>query len=220
MPPLELVAAAYAEAYRRTRELRERGIPVTAGTRRLLGLQAKRATREEWRVWLTKPNTFGKRTINAILPRLDDWIDRQWARSSYRTTQVLTGHGCFGEYLHRIGREPDARCHHCGGKEDSAQHTLEVCPEWAEMRRVLTDKIGRDPTPRAVVEAVTDEEGNWDAFSSFCEHVLRQKEETERIRRGEANPPANSQRGGAGAAQGQQRGRGARRLPAHLRPWR
>ncbi|XP_011859392.1 PREDICTED: uncharacterized protein LOC105556892 [Vollenhovia emeryi] len=149
MPPLELVAAAYAEAYRRTRELRDQGIPVTAGTRRLLGLQAKRATREEWRVWLTEPSISGKRTDRVRAGRAVPPLWRQWG---------------------------------------SAQHTLEVCPEWADQRRVLTDKIGRDLTPRAVVEAVIDEEENWDAFSSFCEHVL-QKEEAERIRRGEANPP-------------------------------
>ena len=44
--------------------------------------------------------------------------------------QVLTGHGCFGEYLYRIRRERTTRCHHCAIGQDSAQHTLEVCPVW------------------------------------------------------------------------------------------
>ena len=32
---------------------------------------------------------------------------------AFRVTQVLTGHGCFGEYLKRIGAEATAGCHHC-----------------------------------------------------------------------------------------------------------
>ena len=34
-------------------------------------------------------------------------------RPTYRVTQVLTGHGCFGEYLLRIRKKDTARCHHC-----------------------------------------------------------------------------------------------------------
>ncbi|XP_011864580.1 PREDICTED: uncharacterized protein LOC105560249, partial [Vollenhovia emeryi] len=129
--------------------------------------QAKEATREEWRVWLTEPNIFGRRTIDAILPGLDAWLERPWARTSFRTTQVLTGHGCFGGYLHRIGRERDARCHHCGANEDSAQHTLEVCPEWQAERRVLTNVVGQDLSLGAIVRAITKDQDKWSAFSSF-----------------------------------------------------
>jgi hypothetical protein len=43
----------------------------------------------------------------------------------YRVTQVLTRHGCFGKYLHQIGREVTTRCHHCDERVDLAQHTLE-----------------------------------------------------------------------------------------------
>ena len=34
---------------------------------------------------------------------------------TYRMTQVLTGHGMFGEYLMKIGRETTDICHHSGG---------------------------------------------------------------------------------------------------------
>ncbi|XP_011881222.1 PREDICTED: uncharacterized protein LOC105569393, partial [Vollenhovia emeryi] len=213
MPPLDLVAAEYAKVYRRTRELRGQGVPVTARARRLLGAQAKRETREDWRARLAKPNTPGKRTVEAILPCLDAWMERPWARAYFRTSQVLTGHGCFGEYLRQIGREGSGRCHHCGADKDSAQHTLEECPEWDAQRRVLVVKIGPDLSPRAVVSAITEDRGKWEAFSSFCEHVMLQKEEAERVRRGETIPTA-PQGGGAGARRRVRRG-----IPAHLRKW-
>ncbi|XP_011860049.1 PREDICTED: uncharacterized protein LOC105557413 [Vollenhovia emeryi] len=215
MPPLEILAAAHAQTYERVAGLKAGGLPVTKRMRRLLSLQIKRAAREEWRTWLGEPNRAGQRTVQAILLRLDEWLNRSWARASYRTTQVLTGHGCFGEYLHRIGRELTAQCHHCDEERDSAQHTLEVCPAWANERRALSNIIGADLSLPMVVKAITEREVSWKAFSSFCEHVMLQKEEAERIRRGEADPPAGSQQGGVGVPR-----RGARRLPAHLRAWR
>ncbi|XP_025160527.1 uncharacterized protein LOC112589877 [Harpegnathos saltator] len=33
---------------------------------------------------------------------------------------VLTGHGCFGRYLHLIGKKPTTRCHYCPVLEDTA----------------------------------------------------------------------------------------------------
>lgn len=51
------------------------------------------------------------------------------AHVTFRLTQVFTGHGCFGVYLHRIGREPTMQCHHCED-QDSAQHMLTECRAW------------------------------------------------------------------------------------------
>lgn len=44
----------------------------------------------------------------------------------YRTVQVLSRHDCFGQYLHRRGKEAMTRCWHCPRDQDSAQHTLEM----------------------------------------------------------------------------------------------
>jgi c-di-AMP phosphodiesterase-like protein len=44
---------------------------------------------------------------------------------------MLTGHGVFGEYLLKIGREVTSICHHRREEEDTAQHTLEFCPSGA-----------------------------------------------------------------------------------------
>ncbi|KAG5315042.1 SETMR methyltransferase, partial [Pseudoatta argentina] len=95
----------------------------------------RRRVFEEWRATLENdPPTMGARTVEAILPCLEQWIGRGWGGLSFHTTQMLTGHGCFGEYLCRIGKEPTASCHHCDGDRDTAQHTLEA---WAGERGVL-----------------------------------------------------------------------------------
>ncbi|EZA57631.1 hypothetical protein X777_00731 [Ooceraea biroi] len=99
--------------------------------------------------------------------------------------QVLSGHGCFGEYLSRIGRERGPRCHHCGADQDTAQHTLEQCPSWAGERRVLVNRIGGDLSLPSVIRAIVGSERSWCAFASFCEEVMSQKEAAERVREAE-----------------------------------
>ncbi|XP_060809911.1 uncharacterized protein LOC132904006 [Amyelois transitella] len=85
---------------------------------------------EEWSQRLEQP-TAGSRTVEAVRPVLGQWLARQHGSLTYRLTQMLSGHGCFGGYLCLIGREPSAICHHCDGcADEDAQHTLEVCPAW------------------------------------------------------------------------------------------
>ncbi|KAL0870353.1 hypothetical protein ABMA27_005363 [Loxostege sticticalis] len=82
--------------------------------------------------------TAGHRTTGAIAPKLTEWVRRQHGRLTFRVTQVLSDHGCFGAYLAMIGREPTAECHHCRRCDrDTAQHTLASCSAWAGERSVL-----------------------------------------------------------------------------------
>ncbi|XP_063542095.1 uncharacterized protein LOC134750782 [Cydia strobilella] len=135
---------------------------------------------------LLENSPYGTRTIGAVLPYLDGWLDRTHGRLGYRLVQVLTGHGCFGHYLHRIGREPTTACHQCGETDDMAQHTLEVCKRWAVERRAMEIVIGtNDLSLHNVVAAMLSGERCWDAVVSFCDTVILKKE-TEEMEREEA----------------------------------
>ena len=49
------------------------------------------------------------KAVEAIGPVLEDWVERRRGGLSFHLTQVLSGHGCFGEYLHeRVGPLRDA----------------------------------------------------------------------------------------------------------------
>ncbi|XP_018307236.1 uncharacterized protein [Mycetomoellerius zeteki] len=146
-------------------------------------LVARNRVLEEWSRRLREnPEMAIKRVVEAIGPRLRQWVERSWGGLTYRLTQMLTGHGCFGEYLCRIGRECGAHCHHCDGDLDTAQHTLEVCPAWDAERGVLVAVIGGDLSFLGVVGAMLGSERKWCAVSSFCEQVMLAKEEAERAR--------------------------------------
>lgn len=76
-------------------------------------VQSRWAVLESWSRWLVDPSA-GRRTVEAILPALVDWVNRDRGRLTFRLRQMLTGHGCLGEFLYRIEAEPRAECHHCG----------------------------------------------------------------------------------------------------------
>ncbi|KAJ0182139.1 hypothetical protein K1T71_002861 [Dendrolimus kikuchii] len=127
--------------------------------------------------------TFHDQIDRAVRPVLQDWTKRRHGTLTFRLTQVLSGHGCFGRYLCRLGREPTSGCHHCDtGDEDTALHTLQVCPAWAEQRQDLVAITGLDLSLPAVVRTMVGSRTGWDAVSSFCERVMLAKEEAERER--------------------------------------
>ncbi|KAI8423816.1 hypothetical protein MSG28_012827 [Choristoneura fumiferana] len=127
------------------------------------------------------------------------------------------GHGCFGKYLCKIARRKTTpMCHHCGGAEDTAQHTLQI-------KAVL----GNDLSLPTVVKSMTDSERSWIAMAAFCEEVMALKEVAEREREEDPNSqPMRSRRGlrmtGTGKPVLRQKCPqlvGATSVPARLQRW-
>lgn len=140
---------------------------------------------DKWKEWTREHTLNGQRIREAIRPSMVRWVDRRWGHLSYRLTQVMTGHGCFGQFLHKIGREDTPECHHCPARVDSAQHTLAECVAWEEERNELKWTIGNGLDLPRVIEEMLKGEHKWKAVVNYCEKVLLKKEEAERIRRGE-----------------------------------
>ncbi|KAJ0176354.1 hypothetical protein K1T71_007533 [Dendrolimus kikuchii] len=103
------------------------------------------------------------------------------------SSDILTGHGCFGKYLHRTaGREPTPECKHCGAPEDTAIHTLTECAAWGPQRHLLENVAGPVDSLQSMVTAMLRSEDRWAAVASFCEAVMLQKEVAEREREEDA----------------------------------
>ncbi|XP_063371852.1 uncharacterized protein LOC134660082 [Cydia amplana] len=186
-PPWELDAGVLADRYRLRAEARRRGeLPDAEEAERVMRGAAERL-RERWREAL-EDSHYGTRTIGAILPIMDEWVDRGKGALTYRVTQVVSGHGCFGHYLHKIQREPGPQCHECGAADDTAQHTLEECNRWAVERAFLRAATGvADLSLHSIIAAMLGSERKWEAVASFCEEVMSQKEEAEREREAAAD---------------------------------
>nr|XP_032513472.1 uncharacterized protein LOC116767321 [Danaus plexippus plexippus] len=169
-PPWELEAWVLARVYEWTAEQRALGQRPGGSEREAVREEARDAVDQHWTEDLATA-TFGRRTLDAIGP-------------------VLSGHGCFGSYFHRIGREESPSCHQCGAAVDTAEHTLEVCPSWAEPRRALVAAVGNDLSLPGVIIAMLGSEEAWAAVASFCEDVMSQKEAAEREREDDPLAPA------------------------------
>ncbi|XP_029162457.1 uncharacterized protein LOC114934025 [Nylanderia fulva] len=177
-----LLAEAYKALYKIKRELQEREIKLSPKELEIAKGQARENAIEVWRDKLTRPRA-GIRTIEAIQPVLGEWLNRPHGSLSYRVVQVLTGHGCFGEYLHnKTGREKTTKCHHCDDRMDTAQHTIEFCPAWEDQRRELRGVIGQGLSLREVVKAMLESKKKWKAVATFCEEVLTRKKMAKRER--------------------------------------
>uniref|UniRef100_A0A2H1WNZ5 SFRICE_012564 n=1 Tax=Spodoptera frugiperda TaxID=7108 RepID=A0A2H1WNZ5_SPOFR len=156
--------------------------------------ELRRDLMAEWQQRLSQPRA-GLAVIAAVSPLFEEWLERRHGVLTYRLTQVLTGHGSFGRFLFLIGREETPGCHHCEDRpEDTVEHTVAVCPAWAEHRQVLRDVVGDGDLSRpALVQAMVRSERDWDVVS-FCEAVMLAKEEAERVREQTSSRPSRRER--------------------------
>ena len=193
MTPYDHLAGAYAEIYWGSRaeegQVRER-----EQDQECVRTRAHRRAWDRWKQELEQTGAMRKRVIAAVLPSWERWAEAGPALLTFRVTQVLTGHGCFGEYLKRIGAELTADCHHCSAGPDSAQHTLEECVAFEEQRCALVTAIGPDLTPPAIVKALLAGGEKCAAATSFCEEVMSCKEAAERERERTASGRRRSKR--------------------------
>ncbi|KAJ0171336.1 hypothetical protein K1T71_012886 [Dendrolimus kikuchii] len=121
-----------ASLYQWRKEALERGARPAPQETEACRSELRDVTMVVWKERLRHPSA-GLATIEAVRPILQDWTKRRHGTLTFRLTQVLSGHGCFGRYLCRLSREPTSGCHHCDtGDEDTALHTLQVCPAWTE----------------------------------------------------------------------------------------
>ena len=195
-PPWDLEAGAQASLYTWRAELRHRGEGAPPRAIEVRKSHARQSLLEEWKERLAHPRA-GHRTVEAVRPVLNEWVDRRHGNLTFRATQILSGHGCFGRYLcHVARREPTTRCHHCDCAEDTAQHTLEECPAWASQRRVLGAAVGGDLSLPGLVRSMVGSERSWRAVLAFCEEVMSQKEAAEREREESTHIPIRRRRTG------------------------
>ncbi|XP_011151541.2 uncharacterized protein LOC105190473 [Harpegnathos saltator] len=177
-------------ATRRYRDLlRQATQPVLGAPRKGGGLSAKdlRALKTQagnrilnkWSAELADPRGFGRQTAEAGRPCLPEIVGRRGRGQSFHLVQVLTGHGCFGGYLHRIRKELTTECHYCPKPDDSARHTLAECKAWSQERRFLARAVGcrvEDLSLPRMVRAMCGSGEAWGAAASFCRDVMSQKE--------------------------------------------
>lgn len=93
---------------------------------------------------------------------------------------MMSGHGCFADYLAKIGAVNDPSCAKCEADVDSVMHTLTACPIFASQRKKLMAAIGNDFFADRIISAMLYTNKSHMAFVDFCEKVLIIKESNDR----------------------------------------
>jgi len=181
VPPFSLLVDVRVRTYHQIEDLKREN-NLTSEAVREIRIRENSRLRDKWKEHLLRPGLAGARTIMAVQPHLDSWLDRRHGSLSFRMTQILTGHGCFSSFLYRIRRCPTMACFHCSDHVDSAEHTLMYCPAWCEDREELRAALGCAISLPNVVGAIVDDRDAWRAFWTFAEKVISVKEEAERQR--------------------------------------
>jgi len=182
--PGDILASSYRRVYQRTVRAGEMGIELTIRARAQLRKEERCRAIDEWLSSLRNKEESEPGSIvrNALIPILREWIEAKHVASTFHSTQLLTGHGCFMQFLFRIGKQGSPTCAHCGGAVDSALHTLSECPSWADDREILKQKMGQELNVRVVLAESTKALEKWRAFQKFASKIMLRKEEAERQR--------------------------------------
>jgi hypothetical protein len=122
------------------------------------------------------------RWTRELVPDVRVWASRESGECSHWLTQLLTGHGCFGEYRHCLQKEQTPECVYCAAEVDDARHVVFACAEWAEQRRSMSEALGEVPTPETLVALMSEDDTKWNAVAEFAESVLRLKDTGDRAR--------------------------------------
>jgi len=183
--PYELLAAERARIFWRIQDAKEAGV-YSLELLEDIKRSERTITQRQWVLFVSRPDAAGKRLRDAILPQLDEWMRRPWGGLSFHITQLLTGHGCFGDYLKRIGKADTALCPFCNTEEDSADHTIRWCPKWQNNRDELVSVIGPDLSLAGIIRGVVGSREGWIAFAKFAEAVMLRKEDAERAKEASA----------------------------------
>jgi hypothetical protein len=141
--PLDLLADKFVAIYHENRLLQDPNNPYDNIDTDAIRDKAKFLATQAWKNKLHKyRGSSGARVCQAIIPVLDSWLNRRFGNVNYHMTQIISGHGCFNAYIFKMKKVLSPACAHCCSLEDSAQHTLEICPAWEIEREELIQRIG------------------------------------------------------------------------------
>ncbi|XP_026330507.1 uncharacterized protein LOC113238005 [Hyposmocoma kahamanoa] len=84
-PPLDILAEMDARIYARLSQAEEAPLPEVQW-------QERRRAFEKWRERLEQPWISRQRAVGAILPTFEVWLSQRKCVTTFRLTQILTGH--------------------------------------------------------------------------------------------------------------------------------
>lgn len=134
--------------------------------------------------WQQQWDASGRgRWTHRLIPKIEVWINRGHGELNYYLTQMLSGHGCYREYLHKFKHDDSPECPTCTGLNEDAEHVFFVCPRYANARDKWEALLGAKTRPENMVAAMLHSEANWEATCAYATEVLKDLRTAERERK-------------------------------------
>ena len=160
--PVALLAKERKAIYRRKGE----------NLREVVAREERQRTLNEWQLsWQNEPR--GKWTAR-LIDKLDPWLNRKHGEIDYFLTQLLSGHGGFQSYLHRVGKARSPDCVFCNRVADDAEHTFFSCERWDGLRQQLYADTG-ELSPDNIVREMLKSAGSWNRIAHYVRALLTTK---------------------------------------------
>ena len=145
---------------------------------------AEKYRRQTLERWVERWDANRARTAvwtRLLIGDLKGWYNRRHGEVTFRMSQVLSGHGYFAHYLHKMGIITSAVCFYGDSDDDTAEHTILQCKRWATWRNELISRLEVEYlTPQNLVPIMLDSERGWKEVSTFVESVMTEKEKETR----------------------------------------
>lgn len=134
----------------------------------------KNETEQKWRMrWIQ--DTGRARWTKRIIKDVIAWKNRKFGEVGYYLTQVLGGHGCFGEYLKRFKIKTGSECIYCS-EEDTVEHTVFQCKRWEIERMEVEATLGMVLDADNIADKMLEEEQNWSTIKTMIDKIMKVKE--------------------------------------------
>lgn len=171
--PIEILAEEYSRRYQR----RTQGLVEADDSR-------TREREKSLQRWQAKWDSSEKgRWTHQLIPQIAEWTNRQHGDPNYYLTQLLTGHGCFRQYLYKYKYEDSPECPVCHGVEEDARHVFFTCPRFDLQRRELERVTDVAITPENLVQQMLVSEAAWSAATDFAREVIKELRNEEKRRK-------------------------------------
>ena len=141
--------------------------------------ERRKYTMEEWQSrW---DGLRGKAEwTRTLIQDIGEWVERKHGEVNFHMCQILTGHGCFRSYLHKIKRAENSTCSYCREEEDTARHTFYDCSRWEGERQRLALEVGVTITPNNTIRTMIGSPTSWEKINTCMKKIMEKKERDER----------------------------------------
>lgn len=124
--------------------------------------------------WQQKWDSSEKgRWKHRLIKDVGAWYQRNHGEVSFHVSQVLTGHGCFGNYLYKYCNLDTGVCAQCGATPDSLEHAVFKYDAWHQWRNEAGVYLEVEQiTADNIVGIMLRSKASWKRVSSLLARIM------------------------------------------------